>query len=56
MKTIIYDALGKEQSRINTDIASSSSLDLQFLQNGMYYYSIISQHNIVKQGKFVLLK
>ncbi len=53
---IIYDALGKEQSRINTDIASSTSLDLQFLQNGMYYYSIISQNNIVKQGKFVLLK
>lgn len=53
---IVYNAVGKEQVKYTMDIAETVNLNLSFLQSGIYYYQIISNNNILKQDKFVVIK
>ena len=51
----VYNVLGMEELRSNLP-AVSSSLNLDFLQNGIYYYRLYQNNKVVKTGRIVLSK
>ncbi|MBK6833427.1 MAG: T9SS type A sorting domain-containing protein [Bacteroidetes bacterium] len=53
----VIDVLGKEVKAIHLNSkangVSKTALDLKDLENGVYFYTVSTNHSILKTGKFV---
>lgn len=52
----LFDITGRMQQQISLGITSHFTTDVSSLQNGIYFYRIISDKQIVKTGKLQVLK
>lgn len=53
---ILYDLMGRTQQQISLGTTNRFATDVSSLQNGIYFYRIISDKQIVKTGKLQVLK
>jgi len=49
----IFDVLGKEILHKYINTSTKSSIDIQYLESGMYFYSISTNNQTLEKGKFI---